>query len=230
MPTEEFPTLPKRRFDAETTLVGAAVLLLLLPWLLVSSPDYRELTLQVFGIAAVCLAWCISGLRAVICEPLVRWPIACIIVAHAASLVGGLHDGEKVGNAGFHFLTGTSGILGMGALTWVLLRPRWRAGAWRTFLGLTVLLVVASLLGFLVFNQWHVDLTRHTPHMDIRRLSLVWAPRLLSGELGGQFWAHSNTAAFLFAAAWAVLADALFLRPRHAAAGWLLALLLAFAV
>jgi len=66
--------------------------------------------------------------------------------------------------------------------------------------------------------------------MDTRRLSLVWAPRLLSGGLGRQFWAHANTAAFLFAAAWVVLVDALFRRPKHAMAGWALALLLAVAV
>jgi MFS family permease len=127
-------------------------------------------------------------------------------------------------------VTGISGILGVGALTWVLLRPRWRPWAWRTFIMLAVVLVVGSLLGFLFFNQWQVDLARHTPHMDTRRLSLVWAPRLLSGELGRQFWAHANTAAFLFAVAWVVLADALFRRPKHAASGWVLSLLLATAV
>lgn len=223
-------TQPNRRFDAETTLVGAAVLLLFLPWLFVSSPGYREVALLVFGIAAACLARFIPGLRAVVCERIVQVAIACIIVAHAASLVGGLLHGGSVGMAVIGCVTGISGILGTGALTWVLLRPRWRSWAWRTFIALTVVLVAGSLLGFLVFNQWQQDLARHTPHMDTRRLGLVWAPRLLSGELGRQFWDHANTAAFLFATAWVVLVDALFRRPKHAVAGWALALLLATAV
>jgi hypothetical protein len=230
MRPEQPSTHPNRRFQAESTLVGAGVLLLLLPWLFVSSPDYREVMLLVFGIAAVCLAWLIPDLRAVVGGRIVRLAIACIIVAHAASLIGGLHHGGRVGTAVIGLVAGISGILGLGALTWVLLRPRWRSWAWRTFIALTVVLGVGSLLGFLVFNQWQEDLTRHTPHMDTRRLSLVWAPRLLSGELGRQFWAHANTAAFLFATAWVVLVDALFRRPKHAMAGWALALLLAVAI
>lgn len=230
MRPEESSTQPKRRFKADTTLVGAGVLLVFLPWLFVSSPDYREVALLVFGITAVSLALLIPSLRAVVYQPIVRLAIACIIAAHVASLIGGLHHGERVGRALIELVTGISGILGVGALTWVLLCPRWRPWAWRTFISLTVVLVVGSLLGFLVFNQWQEDLTRQTPHMDIRRLSLVWAPRLLSGELGRQFWAHANTAAFLFAAAWVVLVDALFRRPKHAVAGWALALLLAVAI
>jgi hypothetical protein len=230
MRPERSTTRPNRRLNAETTLVGAGVLLVLLPWLFVASPDYREVTLLVFGIAAACLVRLMPELRAAVHGRSVRLAVACVIIAHVASLIGGLHQGENAGMALIRAVTGISGILGVGALTWVLLRPRWRPWAWRTFIMLAVVLVVGSLLGFLCFNQWQVDLARHTPHMDTRRLSLVWAPRLLSGELGRQFWAHANTAAFLFAVAWVVLADALFRRPKHAASGWVLSLLLATAV
>lgn len=230
MRPEKSLTQPDRRFEAETTLVGAGVLLLLLPWLFVASPDYREVTLSVFGIVAVFLAWRIPDLWAVVRLPIVRLAVACIIVVQSASLVGGLLQGAEIGITVIEFLTGISGILGMGALTWVLLRPRWRPWAWRTFIAVAVVLAVGSLLGFLVFNQWQEDLIAHTPHMDTRRLSLVWAPRLLTGELGRQFWAHANTAAFLFAAAWVVLVDALFRQPKRAMAGWALALLLAVAI
>ena len=230
MRPEQSPTLPNRCCAAETALVVAAGVLILLPWLFVSSPDYREVTLLVFGITAACLVWRIPGLHAVVRGGLVRPVIACVIVAHAASLVGGLRHGDNPDMAVFRFITGTSGILGVGALTCVLLRPRWRPWAWRTFIALTVLLVVGSLLGFLAFPRWLEDVSRHNPQMDPRRLSLIWATRFLSGELGSQFWAHANTAAFLFATAWVVLVDALFRRPKHAVAGWSLALLLALAV
>ncbi len=226
----ENSTPPKFRFGAESALVTMAVLLLLLPWLFISSPDYRELGLLVFGIASACVAWSIPGLRTAAHDRLVRLTIICLIVVQVASLVGGLHHGNPVGMALLECVTGISGALGMGAITWVLLEPRWRPWAWRTFIAVTLMLVIGSLLGFLVFNRWQEDLSKLTPHMDTRRLGLVWATRFLSGELGRQFWAHANTAAFLFAAAWVVLVDALFRRPGHAWAGWTLALLLALAV
>jgi hypothetical protein len=207
-----------------------AVLLLLLPWLFISSPDYREVGLLVFGIAATCVAWSIPELHATTRDGMVRLAVACLFVSYAASLTGGLLHGEPAGIALIKFATGITGVLAMGVLTWVLLLPRWRPWAWRTFIALTAILVIGSLLGFLVFNRWQQELSKLTPHMDTRRLGLVWAPRLLSGELGREFWAHANTAAYLFAAAWVVLVDALFRRPKHALAGWMLALLLALAV
>ncbi len=211
-------------------MVWTAVLSILMPWLFISSPDYREVGVLVFGIAAAGLARSVPGLRAAAGDPFVRLVIACLLVAYTASLIGGLLHGESAGKALIECVTGISSVLGLGALTWVLLQPRWRPWAWRTFIALTVMLVVGSLLGFLIFNRWQEDLSKLTPHMDTRRLGLVWATRFLSGELGRQFWAHANTAAFLFAAAWVVLVDALFRRPRHARAGWTLALLLALAV
>lgn len=230
MPLEKSPTPPNHRFGTESALVWLAVLLLLLPWLFVSSPDYREVGVLVFGITTACLAWSIPGVSAAARDQFVRLAVACLFVAYAASLIGGLYHGEPAGKALIGGISGIVGVFGIGVLTWVLLQPRWRPWVWRTFIALTVMLVVGSLLGFLVFNRWQEDLSRLTPHMDTRRLGLVWATRLLSGDLGRQFWAHANTAAYLFAAAWVVLVDALFRRPRHAWAGWTLALLLALAV
>jgi O-antigen ligase len=230
MRPEKSPTASNHRFSMDSMLVGMAVLLVLMPWLFISSPDYREVGVRIFGIVAICLAGSMPGLRAASRDGMVRTVLACIFVAYAASLIGGLHHGEPVGKSLLELVTGISGVLGMGMLIWVLLQPRWRPWAWRTFIGLAVVLVVGSLLGFLVFNRWQADLSKVTPHMDTRRLSLVWGTRFLSGDLGRQFWAHANTAAYLFAAAWVVLMDALFRRPRHAWAGWALALLLATAV
>jgi len=201
-----------------------------MPWLFISSPHYREVAALAFGIAAVCLGWSIPGLKAAARDRLVRLVAACLFVAHAASLIGGLLHGEPAGKALISGLSGITGVLGLGVLTWVLLLPRWRPWAWRTFIAVTVMLVVGSLLGFMVFTRWHEDLSKLTPHMDPRRLGLIWATRFLSGDLGREFWAHTNTAAYLFAAAWVVLMDALFRRPKHALAGWILALLLMVAV
>ncbi len=205
-------------------------LLLLLPWLFVSSPDFREVGVLVFGLGAACVVWSIPGLQAAASDGLVRLAMGCIFVTYATSLIGGLDHGEPAGITLMEVVPGISSVLGVGALTWVLLQPRWRPWAWRTFIALAVILVIGSLLGFLVFNRWQQDLSKLTPHMDTRRLGLVWATRFLSGELGQQFWAHANTAAYLFAAAWVVLMDALSRRPRYALTGWMLALLLALAI
>ena len=211
-------------------LVGAAVLGLLMPWLFISSPHYREVATLAFGIAAGSLGWSIPGLKIAARDLSVRWVAGCLLVAHAASLIGGLLNGEPAGKALIGGFSGIIGVLGLGVLTWVLLLPRWRPWAWRTFIAVTMMLVVGSLLGFLVFTRWHEELNLLTPHMDPRRLGLVWATRILSGDLGGQFWGHTNTAAYLFAAAWVVLMDALFRRSKHAWAGWILALLLGLAI
>lgn len=230
MKKPEFPTQQTRRFTAEQMIVGAAVLGLLMPWLFISSPHSRELAALAFGIAAGCLAWSVPGLKAAARDRPVLWVAACLLAVHAASLTGGLLHGEPAGKALVAGLSGITGVLGLGVLVWVLLLPRWRPWAWRAFIAVTVVLVVGSLLGFLVFTRWHEDLSKLTPHMDPRRLGLVWGTRFLSGDLGRQFWSHTNIAAYLFASAWVVLVDALFRRPGHAWAGWILALLLVVAV
>lgn len=206
------------------------MLLVLMPWLFVCAPQYREATMLVFGIAAVGLGWFIPEVRRAACDRWVRRAIACLIVVQAASFVGGLRHGEPAVKALVAGFSGIVGVLGMGILTLLLLQPRWRPWAWRTFVGVTVMLVVGSLLGFFVFTRWHEELAKLTPHMDPRRLGLVWPTRLLSGDLGRQYWDHTNTAAYLFAMAWVVVVDALFRRPKYALAGWLLALMLGVAV
>ena len=84
------------------------------------------------------------------------------------------------------------------------------------------MLVVGSLLGFLVFTRWHEELNLLTPHMDPRRLGLVWATRILSGALGGQFWGHTNTAAYLFAALGYYASGAVLSARKGGGVGWFL--------
>lgn len=219
-----------RRLRLEVAIVVVAVLFLLLPWLFVSSPDYRQTTTSVFGVAVCCLGWFLPEVRRAAGLRWVRPVIACVFVVHLSSFAGGLRHGAPAARAMFDGLAGMAAVLGFGILTWVLSRTPWRPWTGRTWLAMAVILVVASILGFLVFHQWHDEISKLTPHMDQRRLALVWPTRLLSGELGWQFWSHTNTAAFLFAAFWVLVVDALFRRPKYAPAGWALALLLGTAI
>jgi hypothetical protein len=95
---------------------------------------------------------------------------------------------------------------------------------------IALMLVVASLLGFFVFPDWHVALGEWNPHADPQRLALVWPTRHFAASMGQQFWDHTNTAAFLFAVAWVLVVEALFHRPRFKWAGGCLALLLGVAI
>ena len=230
MRPDESPAPPIRLISAESVVVGMAGLLVLGPWLFVSSPQYREAGLLGFGLMAACVGWFIPDLRRAACDPFVRWVVTCLFVAQAASMTGGLRHGAPLANVLAHGFSGTIGALGLGVLTWVLLEPSWRPWVRRTILAVTILLATGSLVGHFVFTQWQEDLSKLSPYMDPRRLALVWPTRLVAGDLGRQYWAHANTAAFLFATAWVLVVEALFPKPRFAWIGWLLALILGAAV
>lgn len=218
------------RFSPECALVGMAITLLLLPWLFVSSPDYRANTLAAFGLGSVCLAWLMPEVGKAAADLHVKVTGVWLILIYLASFAGGLRQGETIAQALMLMGLGFVGVTGIGILTLILLQPKWRRPTLLTFFSLTAALVVASLLGFFVFTAWHLEVSQGSPHMDPRRLALIWPTRILAGELGNQFWAHTNTAAFLFAIAWAVTVELLSHRPRFAAAGWALAVLLGTAV
>ncbi len=219
-----------RRFRFECAIVALAVLFLVLPWLFICSPHYRQTTTGVFGLAACCVGIFLPEVRRAASDRSVLCVLACIVMIQTVSLAGGILHGAPAWAALIAGVGGTAAVFGFGILTLVLSRPPWRPWAGRTWLAMAVMLVVGSLLGFFVFHQWHLELSKLSPHMDPRRLALLWPTRLLSGELGWQFWSHTNTAAFLFAAFWVLVVDALYTRQAHRSAGWALALLLGTAI
>jgi hypothetical protein len=204
--------------------------LLLMSWFFIASPLTRETATLIFSIGAVCTGWFIPGLRQAAATLRVQWLLALLVVAHAASAWGGIRHGESVPNVLTAALSGIVGTLGMGVLAWVMLQPRWRERTQWTALAATLLLVIGSLLGYLVFISWHLRVTLLTPFMDLYRLALIWPTRLLSGDFGRMYWDHTNTAAFLFAAAWVVLVDALYVRRKFVRTGWAVAFLLGTAI
>jgi hypothetical protein len=215
---------------AERGIAAAAVIFLLLPLLFFSSPEYREAGFLVFGIVALALGGWMPAFRTALGDRRVQAVVACLLVAEASSLAGGLRHGESAGQVLKLALAGMAGVLGTGVIVLLLLQPRWQArGAW-VALALTVMLLAASLAGYFVSYAWHLELSEKSPHFNPERISVVWPTRMLGGWMGQQFWDHTNTAAYLFAVAWAVLVERLLHRPRFEKAGWTLALLLGVAI
>ncbi len=217
-------------FRPDRLLISAAAVLILLPLLLTSSPEYREVGLLAFGAIALLLAGKLPATREIIRNRPFLAVVLLLLLIHAFTFTGGVLHGETALRCASLAVSGLTGVLGVAVLASVLLQPKWRRTAGATALGLTVLLVTASLLGYLVFIAWQVELDTRTVHFDPRRLALIWPTRIFTMPLGQQFWNHTNDAAYLFAAAWAVLLDFLSRRPRFAPAGWVLSLLLAVAV
>ncbi len=215
---------------AERAIAGAAALLLLVPWLFFSSPEYREAGVRWFGIAALAFGWKTPAVRRAMRDRKVRSVLIYLLVAYLASTAGGWRHGETPAQTLWLAFSGAAGVLGVGVFAVVLLQPPWRVRVVRVAAAVAVMLLVASLLGFFVFFDWQVALSKGNPHADPQRLALVWPTRLFAASMGQQFWDHTNTAAYLFAVAWAVLVDALFHRPRFAWVGWGLALLLGVAI
>lgn len=210
--------------------VLAAAVGVLLPFLLFSSPEYRETGLLAFGAVSTILGSRLPAVRETLRGGAVRFALGCVFVVQAAAFAGGIGQGQSAGAALLMAAEGLVAILGIGVFCVVASAPRWSGRMVAVALGLAAVLVVSSLAGYFVFYDWHVAQARETIHSDARRLALVWPTRMLTAGMGQEFWDHTNTAAYYFAIAWAVLVGRLARPARFAAAGWVLAGLLAVAV
>jgi O-Antigen ligase len=221
---------PPARFSKESAVAAAAALLLLLPWLFFSSPEYRAAGVLGFSILSLFAGWKIPAVVKARDDQKIRGVLLCLLVAYLASIAGGVIHGESPARALLLAISGAAGVLGAGVFAVVLLQPPWRNAVVRVAAIVTVMLVVASLLGFFVFFDWHVALGAKSPHADPQRIALVWPTRLFAASMGQEFWDHTNTAGYWFALAWVVTVEAAICRPRRAWAGWLLALVLGVAI
>src|SRR5690606_16728411 len=138
-------------------------------------------------------------------NPWVRAGWACVFVVQAATFAGGLSQGQSGIESFLMAARSLLAIAGIAVSCCVVAGERWREQAIRLGMGVAAVLVVASLLGFFVFPEWHVALARESPHADARRLALVWPTRILTQGMGQEFWDHTNTAAYYFAIAWVVI-------------------------
>lgn len=218
------------RFSRESAVAAAAGLLLLAPWLFFSSPEYRAAGVLGFGVLSLLAGWKIPAVEAARRDPGVRRVLACLAVAYVASVIGGASHGESPARAAWLALSGAVGVLGAGVFALVLLQAPWRAGVVGVAATVTVMLVVASLLGYFVFFDWHVALSERSIYAHPHRLALVWPTRHFASSMGQEFWDHTNTAGYWFAVAWVVTVEAAIHRPRWAWAARVLALLLGVAI
>lgn len=225
------PCSPTNRdLRLENALVVLALMGVILPFLLFSSPEYREFGMLVHGVVATGIGLFLPPVRRWFLNPWVRAGWACVFVVQAATFAGGLSQGQSGIESFLMAARSLLAIAGIAVSCCVVAGERWREQAIRLGMGVAAVLVVASLLGFFVFPEWHVALARESPHADARRLALVWPTRILTQGMGQEFWDHTNTAAYYFAIAWVVIAGRLHRPGRFNAAGWILAGMLVLAV
>jgi hypothetical protein len=218
------------RTPPDQLLLWAAAALVLLPFLLFSTPEYRQTGILLFSIAAIFLGPAVPAVRAIWGDRLMLAILGSLLFIHLFSFIGGIRNDEMALPAGWNGAQGLLGVIGIATLATLLLQPEWRRPAAWLALSLVLLLVAGSLTGFFIFIGWHLELSARNPFFEPGRLALVWPTRMLGMPLGQQFWTHANSAAYLFAAAWVLLVDSLHRRPRHATAGWILATALGIAI
>ncbi len=186
--------------------------------LLLSSPEFRAGHLLVASMVAAIYARRLLGPL----MPGMGWTGVIfgggLIVVHAASWLGGLLHGEGFLTAAARGLAGLLGVLGLAVFTVVMLQPRWRRfGKW-TALGVLLLLLAGSFVGFFIGLDGFGTVGTHSFRFDQLRMSLIWPTRMLTAPLGQISWDHTNYAAFHFALALALVLE--FLGSGGKGRGW----------
>ncbi len=193
--------------QAGQLLVCVMAVLVVGSTLLLSSPEFRAGHLLVASMVAAFYARRLLG-------PLVPGMGRSgmifgggLIVAHAASWLGGVLHGEAVLTATARGLAGLLGVLGLAVFTVVMLEPRWRRfGKW-TALGVLLLLVAGSYVGFFIGLDGFGTVGKYSFRFDQLRMALIWPTRMLTAPLGQISWDHTNYAAFHFALALALVLE-----------------------
>ncbi len=179
-------------------LAAASLFLLGGSWFLWSSPEYREHHLVLFSLLAL------PGFG-VFVWPLARragwrfWlAVGGVGLAHGAAWLGGVGHGASLWSAAAAAGKGLLGVAGVGVLAALWLRTRRRV--WLKSVGLSMLLMVllASLVGYMVVFEKFLPLGGDAKWFDPNRMAALWPSRLLTACHGQMVWENANFAAYYF--------------------------------
>jgi len=193
----------------ERALLGAFLLLLIAPPLLFSSSEYvawgRLLAaLSVLPLAGKAFPQGLPGLN-------LRGKIFIggLLVAHAASCVGGWQHGDSAATILRLSAEGLLVVTGLAIGVSLLLDAKWRSMLGK--LGWIVILptLAFSLIGYFLPIERYLAMGEPTVYYVPIRLSLLWPTRSAMAWMGQISWEHANHTAFVFSIAWVVIIESL---------------------
>ena len=121
------------------------------------------------------------------------------MIAHLASLLGGLVNGASPIAAFSSALLGLSGVAGIAVLSRFLLSPPWSGHVLKGATIALVVLLAISLTGYFIPLDRYIELGDNRQYYEALRLALLWPTRLLTAGLGQLAWEHANIAGYFFA-------------------------------
>jgi hypothetical protein len=209
-----------------TFLKGVIALGVLAPWLLFSSPEYRQFGLLVAMVISLGTAGAWAWKRH---RPLTRPVLLCftgLAVCFQASVIGGVLSGEPAWETVKLTLCGVVGILGIAVATDLFLCSSKKRSVVLTAVGLLAFLVISSYLGYLFSIEKHIKIGGYPEYLSSVRIALIWPTRILMEPFGQIGWEHTNLGGFYFAVGILLILNGLANGLRFAWAWWLFAVML----
>ena len=191
------------------TLLWGFLVLLIAPPLLFSSSEYvawgrllAALCVLPFAGKAFPEGW--SGLDA-------RWKISIggLLIAHAASCVGGWRHGDDTGAILRLAVEGLVTVAGFAVGISLLLANGWRPTLVRLAWLILLPALFCSLIGYFLPIERYLAMGESMLYYEPTRLSLLWPTRWAMAWMGQLGWEHANHAAFIFTVAWVVIIESL---------------------
>ena len=196
-------------------LAVVALVLVVGSHLVWSSPEYRQQHLFLAGLLAL------MGFRGIL------WPLlrkagprgvltaAGLLVAHAASWLGGVWNGASPLAATGAAAQGLIGAVGLAVFVAILLeKPFRRYAKWVGF-SVLALIVVGSFVGYLISIERYIELGGFGVFYSQLRMALIWPTRMLTAAFGQIAWDNTNYAAYYFALAFALILESLAVGGNH---------------
>ncbi|MBN8456349.1 MAG: hypothetical protein J0M04_00690 [Verrucomicrobia bacterium] len=190
-------------------LAAVALVLVVASHLVWSSPEYRQQHLLLAGLLAM------MGFRGIL-WPLLRksgargaLAVAGLLIAHAASWIGGVWNGVPPVAATGAAAQGLIGAVGLAVLVAVLVEKRFHRYAKWTGFAVLALIVTGSFIGYLVSIERYIELGGYGNFYSQLRMALIWPTRMLTAAFGQIAWDNANYAAYYFALAFALLLESM---------------------
>jgi len=219
------------RVEWKTTfLKWVTALLVLVPWMLFSSPEYRQMGLLVAMLISVGVAGPLVWKRL---QPVPKPVALCLTglgMVFFAAAIGGIFSGEPVWITVKLVIGGIVGVLGIAVVTDLFLRTSRKKSIVLTATGLLAFLVISSYLGYLFSIEKHIRIGGYTEYFSTLRIALIWPTRILMEPFGQIGWEHTNIGGFYFALGVLLILNRLAKGIRFAWAWWLFAVVLGIAL